>query len=318
LYDTFFESIVFDDITTLKSPFLAQLACSSETDRKIRINIYYSSSLTGGKDVIIAATTFGFREMLRSGKGTFISDMISEHCSNTKATLTVATTPVNPFNDSFFTLSSSVDKNPLTQQYVFFRGEESVPTVICDEVTYEPLFPVEVPVAFLRNFSTGLQKSILAWEDRCKLERIRQGKFVSIAEAHRYGWHQLRITVLASRIKVQGDAFQKATAALLSASTATSASASASAGNGYANANANGNGNDEHGDGDADLLAMPPPPAPALLPPMSPAAPRQISVNNSSTSSRTSSVIEESRAKAACNTNVDVLLDRYVDIYSYR
>lgn len=278
LYDTFFESVVFDDVTTLKSPFLAHLNYSNETDRKIRINVYYSSSLTGGKETIIAATTFGLREMLRSGKASFQSDMISEHCSNTKATLTIATTPTNPFTEAFFTLSPALEKNPMTQQYVFFRGDESVPTVICDEVTYEPLFPIEVPLAFLRQFGSGLQQSILAWEDRCKLERVRQGKFVSIAEAHKYGWHQLRVTVLASTIKLPGDTLSKATAALISAPI------------------------DERGVDDGETPHLPPPPPSAT---MSPGL-RQASTN----ASRTSSTTEEVKSKAACNTFVEVFIDR--------
>lgn len=284
MYDTFFESIVFDDLTSLRSPFLATLDCDDDTDRKLRINVYYTSNLSGGKETIIAATTFGLREMLRSGKGSFQTNMISEHCSNPKVIVATVTTPSNPFSSSFFSLSSAKEKNPLSQQYVFYRNDETLPTVVCDEMTYEPAFPVQVPLAFLQNFSTGLNDSILAWEDRCKLERIRQGKFVSIAEAHKYGWHQVRVTVLSSRIKSQVEALSKATVSLLSAT------------------------GDERADDDVD--SAPPLPAP-LAGTSSPRMSRQLSTSSCSVgSTRVASLSEDSKSKVPCNTFVDVFLER--------
>lgn len=281
LYDTFFESIVFEDAPILKSPFLASLVCSSETDRKIRVNVYYTSSLSGGKETIIAATTFGLREMLRVGKGPFQTDMISEHCASPKAIISVVSTPANPFSSQFFSLSSSTEKNPLSQQYVFYRNDESVPTVICDEITYEPAFPVQVPLAFLQHFSRVLQESILAWEDRCKLERIRQGKFVSIAEAHKHGWHQLRITVLSTRIRSQVDTLSAVTSALLSTTV------------------------DECVD-DGDIASPPPI---LLQGTASPVPTRQISSSSVAGTARTASTIEESKPKVTWGTFVEVLLE---------
>lgn len=284
LYDTFFESVIFDDVTALRSPFLAEIESSNELDRKIRINVYYTSNLSGGKETIIAATTFGLREFLRSGKGSFQSNMISEHCVSPKAYVVAATTPSDPFSSSFFSLSSSKEKNPLKQQYVFYRSDEFVPTVVCDEITYEPAFPVHVTLAYLKNFANGLRESILAWEDRCKLERLRQGKFVSVAEAHKYGWHQVRITVLSARIKCQGDLFKNAAASSRSLSV------------------------EERRDGDGESIHRAPPPPMDEAP--SPPPARQSSTSSLSGSNRVASSADEMKSRVACNTFVEVFLEK--------
>jgi hypothetical protein len=191
---------------TLRSPFVAILAISPDSDRKIRVNVYYSSSLTSGKEVIIAATTFNFREMLRGAvKGPFCSDMISEHCTSAKAFLSVVVQPADILSYDFCSLAAPKEKNPLRKQFVFYRSDEVVPTVLSDEVTCEPRLPLSVSVAFLSHFRKDLNESILCWEDRCKLERIRQGKFVSVREAMKYGWHQLRITILSAKITTVSD-----------------------------------------------------------------------------------------------------------------
>lgn len=215
LYDTFFESIVFEDIGTLKSPFVAKMSTSPDMDRKIRVNIYYNSNLSGGKEIIIAATTFGLREMLRSTKQPFCSDLVSEHCVGAKAFLTPVCVPDTIFDTPrFWSLAPTKEKNPLRQEYVFYQETDTSPAVVRDEFAYEPAHVVNTSLAFLTHFRDDLKTSIVAWEDRCKLERIRQGKFVSVSEAARYGWHQLRLTIIASRIRSQLDVLNKTSAAL--------------------------------------------------------------------------------------------------------
>jgi hypothetical protein len=153
LYDTFFESIIFDDIGSLKSPFSARLLETSiDSDRKIRVHVHYTSNLSSGKEVIIAATTFGLREMLRvcGGRGgVFCSDLSSEHCRNAKTYISVVHPPSDIFDNYFCSLANLKEKNPLRQEFMFYRGDENVPTVLCNEVTYEPRIPLHVSVAFL-------------------------------------------------------------------------------------------------------------------------------------------------------------------------
>jgi hypothetical protein len=194
---------------------MAKLTTSPDMDRKIRVNIYYNSNLSGGKDIIIAATTFGLREMLRSTKQPFCSDLVSEHCTGAKAYFTPVCVPDTIFETPrFWSLAPAKLKNPLRQEYLFYQENEISPTVARDEFAYEPAHVVNASLAFLSHFRDDLKTSIMAWEDRCKLERIRQGKFVSVSEAARYGWHQLRLTIIAARIRSQLDVLNKTSAAL--------------------------------------------------------------------------------------------------------
>ena len=251
------------------------LGISADADRKIRVNVYYSSSLSSGKEVIIGATTFNFREMLRGAvKGPFCSDMISEHCTGAKTFLSVVVQPADILRYDFCSLAAAKEKNPLRKQFVFYRSDEVVPTVLSDEVTCEPRLPLLVSVAFLNHIRKDLNDSILCWEDRCKLERIRQGKFVSVREALKYGWHQLRVTILSAKITTVSDGSKFLAATAL--------------------------GDGDNGESDvAPVAAMS-----SVTPPNS--AMRQANV---STSGSRASILDEAKLKSSHNSFVDVFLE---------
>ena len=57
-----------------------------------------------------------------------------------------------------------------------------------------------IPEVFIENMVLSLERSINAWKRRYELERMKQGLFHSKDEALSRGWHELKITVLASKI----------------------------------------------------------------------------------------------------------------------
>ena len=77
------ESEIFEDNPDISPAVMAEILCPEDHDCKIRVSVYYSSNLTGNKDVVLAGTVFGLRELLRSYK-MFSSVMNSDYCVGAK------------------------------------------------------------------------------------------------------------------------------------------------------------------------------------------------------------------------------------------
>lgn len=90
------------------------------------------------------------------------------------------------------------DKNPLPQHYVFYSN--NTPIIDCFEEAVEPRHTATIPYVFLNNYASALQRSLCAWRKRHTLERMRQGRFNNLAEAHENGWHRLEVSVKSARL----------------------------------------------------------------------------------------------------------------------
>jgi hypothetical protein len=195
LYDTIYESEPYEDVAILMPSLLVEIHHPHEKDCKIRINVYYSSSLTNNKEILLVATTFGFKEMLRSKLPLFTSQMVSEHCSHALAYIRYFI-PLSPIlhTSSIQSTSPMTSKwNPMFQRYIFHSDLEQNQPVVCEEFTYEPRLTYHVSYKYLLNLSSILTETLTAWKVRSELERIRQGKFLSREEAFLNGWYELSI-----------------------------------------------------------------------------------------------------------------------------
>ena len=218
----------------LNPSLLAEIRCPTSMDCKIRLNVYYSSSLTGGKEVILASTTFSKREFFNAvgididsqGSETscaqstpsspgrdsdrenpdrvFVSPLNSEFCPGAKAYIEILEPLPQPFTDPCFRITAMPRQsppNPLVQRYVFYSDSDPLsPLIDTEEAAWEPRFMAIVPMLFLQSFSASLLRSIHSWNVRTELERMRQGRFSSLAEASSFGWQQITVTVVAARI----------------------------------------------------------------------------------------------------------------------
>jgi uncharacterized small protein (DUF1192 family) len=220
----FYVSEVFEDIVDVTPSLVASIRCPADMDCTIRLSVYYSSNLTGEKDVLLAGTSFSRKEILRAvqGKGVFLSDMISEYCPGSKAFVEVIEHMPNVLPDVATVLPSADPEevqraaesflgfditgkrspvNPFKQRYLFYGEQDQYqPLVDAEESTWEPHFSAQVSAMFLDNFTAALMRSINAWNMRYELERKRQGRFRSLKEAQQHGWHSVNVTVLEARI----------------------------------------------------------------------------------------------------------------------
>ena len=57
-----------------------------------------------------------------------------------------------------------------------------------------------------------MMRSSKAWKKRYLLERMRQGKFKTIAEAFANGWHELSVTVKGSELNLSEEQHNATTA----------------------------------------------------------------------------------------------------------
>lgn len=80
-------SETMEDQCDVTPSMIAAIYCPPHLDCKLRVNVYYSSSLTGGKEVLLAGTTFSKRELLRAADcscdDATIGDGISANGSST-------------------------------------------------------------------------------------------------------------------------------------------------------------------------------------------------------------------------------------------
>lgn len=55
--------------STVAPSLVAEVHCPEDADCKLRLSVFYSSNQTSGKDILLAATTFSVRELLRVSNG---------------------------------------------------------------------------------------------------------------------------------------------------------------------------------------------------------------------------------------------------------
>lgn len=190
----------------------------------IRLSVYYSSNLTGEKEVLLAGTSFTRKELVRAAhsKGILVSDMISEHCPGSKAYIEIMDHMPNVLPDIATVLPSAhpdatqlaastatgfnitaprTPVNPFKQRYVFYSEQDHTSQLVsAEESTWEPRHSALIPALFMENFTSALVRSINAWNMRYELERKRQGRFRSLKEALAHGWHSVNVTVHGARI----------------------------------------------------------------------------------------------------------------------
>mmetsp|Transcript_9913 Transcript_9913/g.16458 ORF Transcript_9913/g.16458 Transcript_9913/m.16458 type:complete len:1323 (-) Transcript_9913:243-4211(-) len=223
LYDTVYESEEIEEINEALLPSLiAVLENPHDKDCKVRINVYYSSTLSK-EPLIMASTSFNLRDFLRAKKETYSSIMGSEHCRAPIAHVRLLDKlPETLSTEAISSRSGPKDWNPLEQKYVFQR-EEGLPPCYCEELTAEARLAFKMPQLFLKNFANILSESIVVWTKRAHLERMRVGNFSSREEAYANGWYEVSIAVggcniTATHVEVESSSFND----VLEAWTATS------------------------------------------------------------------------------------------------
>jgi hypothetical protein len=203
-FKTIYTSETFEDIVDIFPSLLARVPISEGYDSKLKLSVYYSSSLTSGKEIVLASQTFLESDLTKSVQhsSVYIINLESEYCIASKAYVDIIQ-PLPPLleNRAFPVAASHTEKNPLTQNYVFYNELDSItPYLDAKEQSYEPKFVAPIPFVFLSNVQQSLEKSIDAWHQRYEIERKRQGRFISDTEALSFGWHVLDISVKGARI----------------------------------------------------------------------------------------------------------------------
>ncbi len=211
-YTQIYTSEYFDDNVNACPSLLTNIKTYDGLDSKMRLSIFYSSNLTGGKEVLLGSATFTERELARGMNiaGELVTDIMSEHLVAPTGGAKCYVEVVPPFpvmlDASCIPITAAkYERNPLKQDYVFYMPDTDVPHCLYPELdareeTWEPKFSAHVPVVFLKNFHDSLTRSVKAWEERYDLERMRQSRFVSTAEAHSHGWHVIDIQVKGARM----------------------------------------------------------------------------------------------------------------------
>eukprot|EP01038_Epipyxis_sp_PR26KG_P010041 gene10041-13499_t len=200
-----YTSEVLEDTIDISPSLVPQVWCPDDMDCKIRLNVYYSSNLTSGKEVLLAGTTFSKRELQRAVQtnGVLISDMSSEHCPGAKAHIEIVP-PNRPLVSDIFSLpimSKNKIRNPLQQHYIFYNTEDKLtPVIFVEEQAYEPRNAAKISSLFLQNFTESLDFALKSWQLRYEAERLRQGRFHSLVEANTHGWHLIKLHVISARI----------------------------------------------------------------------------------------------------------------------
>jgi len=193
-----------EDSADLTPSLVATVRRPGDADVKLRLNVYCHRG-AGSKDVLLASTTFSFKELLRevSAKGVLRSTMISEYCSEATAYVQIFHELYKPLHLRTFSVVAPPrpNENPLFQRYAFYNQNVAFePHILAEEWTMEPRFAAHVSKLYLESLSAALMRSLNAWQVRFDLERKRQGRFNSLDEAFRHGWHSVDICVLATRI----------------------------------------------------------------------------------------------------------------------
>ena len=196
-----YRSEVIDDCNDICPSLVADIKYAAIADTLIRVRILYSSTMTSGKDVILCESVFPLHDIVRDT--TMRVSMTSKYLKCNAILDLIVVEPFKPVlrNASFAPIAKNNPGNPYKQSYMFYSDDVSVPrAVYCEEYGLESRISVDVVVAFLDEILHSLSLSISSWARRRDLEIIRQGHFSSLNDAHKYGWHQVTMTVLEVRI----------------------------------------------------------------------------------------------------------------------
>jgi hypothetical protein len=199
VYETLLESEVFEDMQDISPTLVADVKCPENMDCKIQVKVFYSSSRTSGKEVLLGYVTFSLMEFLRTSKENkpYTVIMQSEYCQAAKVNVEKFIPFPKVFKSEAFAVNASKKlRNPLVQKYLLYP-EYDVLSAKVDvlEQSWEPRLTFTIPLLFLDNIISAITKSIVAWKQRQNLERMRQGFFYDTKEANRRDWHELSVIV---------------------------------------------------------------------------------------------------------------------------
>lgn len=203
LYNEVYQSETFNDVVDLSPNLLADLYCRPDKDCKIRVNVMYSSSLTGSKEIMLVGGVFSLRELAECNTNVLTIAMTGMHCE--EALCFAEIVPPFPLAMTVAVPMSVPRKsaNPISHKFLFYSDaadpEKISPVVNVEEQCWEPRFAAKIPLLFFQNEINSLTHSIAAWTARRELERFRQGLFTSDEESYQHQWCVLSVSVLGAR-----------------------------------------------------------------------------------------------------------------------
>ena len=112
-------------MTDICPSLVAEVCCPADLDCNIRVNVYYSSNLTGGKDIVLCGATFSLRDLL-STAGVLTLDMTSDHTMGSRLQVeTVKPLPPVLIDAAMSLTAATSHQNPLSQNFVFYNEEDN-------------------------------------------------------------------------------------------------------------------------------------------------------------------------------------------------
>lgn len=195
-----FTSEIFEDLSAengVNSAVVCEIKCPRGYDCSMRVDLHYSSNICS-KDTVLSRGTFPLSALLQysSTSSSFCCHLESSYTLGAKAfidllsPLPLAGTAsgfapfVPPTARGRRTLLDGRLTNPLRAKYVFYAHDDfSSPSVVAEEVTWEPRATAVMPLLVLESFLAALTRSIDAWTVRRSLEKIRQGLFDTSEDA---------------------------------------------------------------------------------------------------------------------------------------
>ena len=199
-YEIIYQSEVMENNIDIFPSLVCTIKYSEELDYNIRVNVYYSSNKTNGKDVVLCGSLFNLKSILQSSSDVITDIMTSEYCYGSHIYIQKRyLLPLVLYSNAsspFLCGAESKAHNPLQQSYSFYNPEDyTYPMIDVDELTIEPRLFAKISMSLLKNFIPILSKSVHAWRRRRVLERLRQSKFLDNKEAFSYGWKELKICI---------------------------------------------------------------------------------------------------------------------------
>lgn len=206
LYDTIYESEVFEDSQDIAPSLVADVQCPEDMDCKIQITVFYSSNKTNNKEVILCGSTFSLREFFLSiqskNTSTHMITMTSEYIAAAKVYIELFLPFKKVLQNDYLSIHSKKKIcNPLLNKYVFYTEDDiTYPRIDVLEMSWEPRLTLDICQIFLNQMMDSLRRSIIAWNQRSELERMRQGYFKNTEEALNHSWHELKLSVHSARL----------------------------------------------------------------------------------------------------------------------
>ena len=199
-YEVIYQSEVIENTIDIFPSLVCTIKYSEALDYNIRVNVYYSSNKTNGKDVVLCGSLFSLKSILQSTSDVITDIMTSEYCYGSHIYIQKRDLlPLVLYSNTsipFLCGAESKAYNPLKQSYSFYNPEDyTYPIIDVDELTVEPRLFAKISLSLLKNFIPILTKSVHSWRRRRVLERLRQSKFVDTKEAFSYGWKDLKVCV---------------------------------------------------------------------------------------------------------------------------